>query len=339
MKYVLGVGLLVEKYKKNPNVKIFLDDKLIDDFEITNQNCLEKVPHLSAYHYEPSDVPVDIPNVPDFQTIVTSLTDAIKKNQSAEVPKILKKMKTTTKNEMIDFLNQNSEPATYVKNHPGVKDWMSAMKAEKIPKCFKLYQIDEQELKAKTQISLCIKNDDSNASNGFLTRSTMVDLRHIFLIPIKYIKLFKDKGEKFWDNMKNIIPAEYNGIGQVMFNDYHSAAYPFPFRYDWNGKRTVAYLHGGNGTLTLKIVTKNNLTMFDPSSMEQQQLHWHIKKWIKKYVVEHPNQDVKFNGVSRLQGIEIATGKKDYPVFPFSRSFISLVSQGMFDKYLEDENK
>ena len=36
MQYVLGVGFTVEKYKKNPNVNIFIDDRLIDRIELDN---------------------------------------------------------------------------------------------------------------------------------------------------------------------------------------------------------------------------------------------------------------------------------------------------------------
>ena len=36
MQYVLGVGFIAEKYRKNPKVRIFLDDLLVDEYEVEN---------------------------------------------------------------------------------------------------------------------------------------------------------------------------------------------------------------------------------------------------------------------------------------------------------------
>ena len=37
MEYVLAIGINCFKYQKNPNIKIFLNDTLIDDYELTGE--------------------------------------------------------------------------------------------------------------------------------------------------------------------------------------------------------------------------------------------------------------------------------------------------------------
>jgi len=343
MKYVLGVGFIVEKYRRNPNVRIFIDDMLVDDFDASTSQCLEKISHVPTIHYEPSGMACHAEiSEDDFKIIIKKIQVLVLNKAPAErISEIIVALTPSTITRMKDFLRNASgiELGARFREVPVIKDWLSALDVQRIPKHFKLYQIDEQNLKGKKQVSLRIENEDSNATNGFLTRSTLIDLRNIFLIPMPYIDLFKGKGEKFWENMKSVIPADYHGIGQVMFNKYHSASYPFPFRYMWNGKETFDHGVGGNGTLVIDLICKNNLVMFDPSLSDKRYLDQDIKDWIKDYIHKHPDEEhLKFNGISRSQAIEIVEEKKDYEVFSFSRPFISLVNQGVFDKYLKDEN-
>jgi hypothetical protein len=341
MKYVLGVGFIVDKYKKDPNIKIYLDNRLIDDFDVSNNRCMEKVPAVSATHYEPPVEAYEV-DLPNFKESINELIDLIKKNWQDGpdyVGDFLSSVNPSTRTKIKRFLKQKNSTAKMIADHPSVKDWLSALKAERIPKHFRLYQIDEQDLKGTTQVILRIKNDDSNASNGFQTKSTLIDLRHIFLIPMQHIELFKGTGEKFWENVKSIIPSDYHGIGQVLFNKYHSPAYPFPFQYNWNGKETRAYLFGGSGTLRLNLVCKDDLIMFNPTFADKVYLFQDIKNGLKKYADDHPDKELlQFNGITKSQLTEITAGKKDYPAFCFSRPFISLVAHGVFDKYLKDEN-
>ena len=49
MKYVLGVGLIVQKYKKDPKIRIFVDNLLIDEFDA--ENC-EPTNKTMQYHHK-----------------------------------------------------------------------------------------------------------------------------------------------------------------------------------------------------------------------------------------------------------------------------------------------
>ena len=70
-----------------------------------------------------------------------------------------------------------------------------------LPKNFKLYTLDEQVLKTSSTIKLKIKNADTNYTNGFMTKSTLMNMSFIFLLPIKifehYLTRQKTPNEMF----------------------------------------------------------------------------------------------------------------------------------------------
>ena len=44
MNYILGIGLLYQKYKKNAVVKIYMDDKLLDIYDLAKDVKYAHVP-------------------------------------------------------------------------------------------------------------------------------------------------------------------------------------------------------------------------------------------------------------------------------------------------------
>ena len=110
MQYVLGLGILCKKYKKNPIIRIFADDTFIDEFEIAHNDETKKFTDISN-------------NI------------KIGKNYTA--------------------------------------------------KHFHLSYIDERHLNSK--ISIHVQNDDSNYTNGFMSKSTVISFNSTFLIPKHYL--------------------------------------------------------------------------------------------------------------------------------------------------------
>ena len=156
MQYVLGVGFIAEKYRKNPKVRIFLDDLLVDEYEVENHKSLDRFLETDRLNYK-------------FV------------NQEAVPPwTIVKKIK------------EQGETAT----------WSRKASETTWPRHFKLYTIDDNVLQGKQHIRLEIENNDSNYTNGFMTRSTLLDLRHIFLLPKNFLKYFRQSLilELFWEN-------------------------------------------------------------------------------------------------------------------------------------------
>lgn len=141
-----------------------------------------------------------------------------------------------------------------------------------LPKNFKLYTLDEQVLKTSSTIKLKIKNADTNYTNGFMTKSTLMNMSFIFLLPIKifeyYLTRQKTANEMF-NKVKHIIPSFTNiwdNILDAKFKDSWFKGYPFPFKYFWNDEiifNSLNHSFGGNGTLKFDIICENNIVMFD----------------------------------------------------------------------------
>ena len=120
MQYVLGLGILCKKYKKNPNIRVFADNTFIDEFEITHSDETKKFTDIS-------------------------------------------------------------------KNCKMTKNWSA--------KHFHILHIDEKHLNSK--ISIHVQNDDSNYTNSFMSKSTVIAFDSIFLIP----KHFLDNNCKFYSEI------------------------------------------------------------------------------------------------------------------------------------------
>lgn len=142
------------------------------------------------------------------------------------------------------------------------------------PKTFLLYELDELSLVHARNLVIDISNDDSNYTNGFMTNSTLVDPRYIFLIPVETLIHFVKNSENFYNNFRSMVPDGYNNkihikrdrridIGRESKDRYKvfyevCDGYPFPFKFFWNGKALhQEYLLGGSGKLTVEL-DKNN---------------------------------------------------------------------------------
>tara|TARA_R100001377_G_C3174201_1_gene104197 strand:- start:133 stop:1083 length:951 start_codon:yes stop_codon:yes gene_type:complete len=314
MQYVLGVGFVVEKYKKNPNVRIFVDDRLIDEYEITD--------------HESVDRPLE------FNTLCYRLLDWDKKPPGAFVDKIKKLGEKVAYRNIGVYLNENQLDPILPDNPRYLPD-----ESLKSPKKFKLFTIDESVLKGKKKINLEIMNDDSNHTNGFMTRSTLIDPRHIFLIPVNHLKFFKADGETFHKNMGKIIPRKYSGsttIRGFKHDVFVNAGYPFPFKYLWKGEAMSRdYTIGGSGTMSLELKEKNGIVIFDPYEEE-------LSFGIHKLDIEDPKlYDIpNYDNYKAMMmyGLPDKKARKivrsgEIPAFPFSRLFFALSWNGLFDKY------
>ena len=282
MKYLLGIGFVVtQKYKKDPIVRVSIDDRFVDEFTISES--------------------------PDYD-----------------------------KNWMLDFDPWvYKAPFTDWDNHK--RPWVKyRIKDNVFPKKFNLYVIDETHLKYKKQLIIDITNSDSNYTNGFMTKSTLLDFK-AFLLPLKYLKFFYHDGykirkdfndniihdefdsERYFDpegkvdnNFKIADEKRYYMVHDGIYNNKHLIkrieGYPFAHDVFWNGKPLETLQFGGSGKLTMNLVTKASGTvLFDPKDEE-------ILKMQKEKRVDQS------------------------PGFYISQKFFSMVHQNMFDKYLYNEN-
>lgn len=337
MQYVLGVGFIVEKYKKNPKVNIFLDDRLIDRIELDHNPALPEIPTNLEYSY--FTPPVHSADVNDPEEDLKVIDNMIKLFESGNNDDACKIMYTLKPSQKIIF-SKKMKTNVLAKTNKDIKDWITAYEKRRVPKNFKFYVLEESVLLGKNEISLQVENDDSNYTNGFMTKSTLIDLRHIFLLPKDYIQIFKKTGEELWKSIGEIIPQEYKGIGQIVTNREFEPAYPFPFKYiwnnEWNGKQFMKYTIGGNGVLRLPLKNKNGIIMFDPSCAEDENIRHRDLPWLEDFLNKFPDkQELIYNGLSRQQAIGIPKDSEKIPAFKISRLFGSLVHRGMLDKYIQ----
>jgi len=144
------------------------------------------------------------------------------------------------------------------------------------PKQWKTYTLDETILQNKKQIKLEIDNNDSDYTNGFMKRSTIIDLRHVFLLPVDLLDCYCSDAETFFAGLRKVLPPKYAGVGAVdTFNNVLGyKGYPFPFKYKWHGVSETPNMYsvGGSGVLSLDLYQKKNIVMFDPQQQETTQV-------------------------------------------------------------------
>jgi len=141
-----------------------------------------------------------------------------------------------------------------------------------LPKHFKLYTLNENVLKNQSTIEIKIKNSDTNYTNGFMTKSTLMNMSNIFLIPSKIFEYYltrQKEPNEMYNKIKDIIPSctdNWDNIPSARYNDSWFKGYPYPFKYFWNNEtisNSLTYFIGGNGTLKFDIIYENNIIMFD----------------------------------------------------------------------------
>jgi hypothetical protein len=142
MSYILGIGLLYKKYKKNATIRIYIDNNLIETYQLT-QNV------------DPIKIPITI------------------------IERIKKKF---------TWFNRKWF------NHPD-----TMQNKCKIPKFLKLIEIEEEKLTGEVRIE--VDNDDSNYTNGFMSKSSLIEPNFFILCPKK---LLKNNGQFFFEFQENL---------------------------------------------------------------------------------------------------------------------------------------
>jgi hypothetical protein len=120
MRYLLVVGFFCRVYRQEPRARLFLNDQLIDEFNIqhhTENNDLERLLQENKHQLDPS--------------------------------------------------HNKRTPEYYRKLLP----------------CLRFYQIDVDDQLKQSQIVIDIDNNDCDYTNGFMRRSTLLQLRILSLLP------------------------------------------------------------------------------------------------------------------------------------------------------------
>ena len=212
MQYVLGLGILCKKYKKNPNIRVFADDTFIDEFEITHGDETKKFTDIS-------------------------------------------------------------------KNCKMTKNWSA--------KHFHILHIDEKHLNSK--ISIRVQNDDSNYTNSFMSKSTVIAFDSIFLIPKHFLdnncKVYGEIYDK-WHRFK------WKLVCKIYNLPYEQVAYNLPLAYKIGktlGDINMDGYKGGNTTFTKFDKIKPAQEVMKEQNIQKRAVHWPMVKmglW-NKTLIEH----------------------------------------------------
>jgi hypothetical protein len=176
MQYVLGLAILCKKYKKNPIVRLFIDNQFIDEFIVNNTTKLFNGPLW--------------PGIPPEDEQL-----------------------------QLSFANK-----------------------------YKMFELDEKILKDGSKIVLEVQNTDSNWMNGFITKSTLIAIHNIFLIPKSLLKRYQLIFKAFYKHRR--IYKE----GKRMKNGW--AGWPL-------AASGFGDYHGGDTTIEYTIQKKCGIYIFD----------------------------------------------------------------------------
>ena len=234
MKYVLGL-LFKFKYYKNPaNIKIFSNNHLIDEIDLTE----------------------DI----NMKNITPTLKEVLAFNQ-------MRKLANYTDTSWHKELHYNT---------------MNDLKMQ-IPKKVFVYTLDETIL--QNSIKIEITNNNTNYSNGFMTKWSSFIFHNIFLIPTYYlnIKNYNLFLERQVQIIKNIPNYPFNLTPDIitqMSNHNYNLEWPNEDRTVKNGQFAKyddeinwrGWIKGGSFSLELPIIEyihEKGLKMLGPRNYEQ----------------------------------------------------------------------
>ena len=157
MIHILSLGFNVLKYKKDPTVRVWINDNFLDEFEVHTKE------YSTTNYYGKSDG-----RWQDTELVYS--------------PNIISTMKVGPmmyKNSFIEF---------YEKEKPDILS----------KKLFlKFYEIDLTNFKDKVKIKIEVENNDSNYTNGFLSKTTLLCLSICTLIPKELLINLVDFSKKF----------------------------------------------------------------------------------------------------------------------------------------------
>jgi len=228
MNYILGIGLLYKKYKKNAVIKLYMDDKLLDIYD------LEK------------DV--------DPITVSTTVVERFKKK--------------------FTWFN---------------RDWFDrpdVMKLKcKIPRFLKIIEIEEEKLAEAGEFRIEVYNDDSNYTNGFMSKSSLIEPNFFILCPKE---LMKNNGQffyKFQENLyKKIVSKFEKGMDKTKQNYGHFKDWSEKPRPQWPIPQYFDIVLDKNNKINK--VKKNDTKLYDKyisTWLEQETKPNFVTEWLNLF--------------------------------------------------------
>jgi len=250
MKYILGLSFLYKKYKKNATIRIFSNNRLVDEI------LLDK--DIDETH----------------KTYSGSLTRALysENNYNGLYVKMRKKIvNDIEKDALMDNPGRTlsdvcniSDATDQITEAYRVRQTGEKQKEKKygFPRTLFLFEIEDHDLEGEITIE-CI-NNDNNYTNGFMTKWSYIEFHNIFLLPKKaFTNNFKEK----------ILPRLYkNGMTMDIYSVYQKQnCWPSAGKEtEYVGNTDIDKLSysiygiklGGQFQLKIPVIKKHNIKLF-----------------------------------------------------------------------------
>ena len=264
MKYILGLSFLYKKYKKNATIRIFSNNRLVDEI------LLDK--DIDETH----------------KTYSGSLTRALysENNYSGLYTKMREKIASDVENDALlnnpgstlsdifgpvlpgQQTDNNLPSPDEIKNPKPNNKWSlkpnlwKCSKKYTVPSTLFLFEIDGHDLEG--EITIECTNNDNNYTNGFMTKWSYIEFHNIFLLPKKaFTNNFKEK----------ILPRLYkNGMTMDSYSVYQKQnCWPSAGKEtEYVGNTDIDKLSysiygiklGGQFQLKIPVIKKHNIKLF-----------------------------------------------------------------------------
>jgi hypothetical protein len=197
MKYLLVLGFCCDVYRKKPRARIFVDDKLIDEFDVPHQKNNLKIAIENYFLNRHTLKPFSKDN---------------------------------------EFLNLK------IKNFSSLQ----------------FYEIEIEQKKKQLKLRIDVENNDSNSTNGFMTKSTLLTFQLLYFFPYN-IKILSHLNTI---RMKNIIGKNY-----AWYRRPNNNLFDIIYNSQWHGKNKQSFISsstkvlsyhgiGGSGYMQCELVKK-----------------------------------------------------------------------------------
>ena len=223
MKYLLVVGFYCNVYRKEPQARLFVGDKLIDEFNI--KHCIDK-DYISFEFFK------------DYHTLQPR--------------------------------NRETSNSLLIKTMPNLQ----------------FYEIDVKKKQDLLELRIDINNNDNNYNNGFMTKSTLLQLRIFSFFPLNKKILLRLKKI----NYKNRLTKNYawegcikNAIFDLTSNDFQWNKENGQIITNTPGNLLKKYYIGGSGCFKCELVKKYGMFIAKLKKPYRYSLDYSIIYFYDKY--------------------------------------------------------
>jgi len=152
----------------------------------------------------------------------------------------------------------------------------------------RFYEIDIDKNQKKLKISIFIENNDNNYTNGFITKNTLIKLRHFYFFPLH---------KKYFLKLEKIITKKKFTKNYAWYCRSNNKIFDLSNSFKWQGKNQyikhscISYFNiGGNGSFFCELIKKYNFFILKIDKIHRIVFDFNIINYILNKYKQHENQ-------------------------------------------------